>query len=410
MPVPAALAVIETIELTKVFHDFWGRPRVSALKNLSLTVRQAEVFGLLGPNGSGKTTTIKILLGLLFPTRGKALVFGQSPRDVRTKARIGYLPEESYLYPFLDAGETLDFYGRLFQLDAAERRKRTDSLLEIVGLSAERRRPIREYSKGMARRIGIAQALINDPELIILDEPTSGLDPIGNREVKNLILRLKARGKTILLCSHLLADVEDVCDRIAILYGGQVRKEGTVQDLLTRAQVTQISALELRDATVQKVIDLIRSEEGQKAVSVDHPMTRLETFFLQVIQEAQEAQAETAGARIGRPEDNFLTAGTSTAPPPARDVLSKLVASTPSAEAVTNAAPPAPAPSPSVDRALLSQLSAAGQESSPAAAAAESKPDREPAPKADHPAVLDQLTKPKAAEKQVPPHEKGASQ
>jgi ABC-2 type transport system ATP-binding protein len=337
----AAPPVVEIAELTKVFADFWGRPRVSALNGVSLTVRPGEVFGLLGPNGSGKTTAIKILLGLLFPTRGKALVFGRSPRDVRTKARIGYLPEESCLYPYLDAEETLDFYGRLFKLDAEERKRRIDSLLRLVGLNVEKRRPVREYSKGMARRIGIAQALINDPDLIVLDEPTSGLDPIGNREVKDLILRLKQRGKTILLCSHLLADVEDVCDRIAILYGGRVRKQGSVPELLARSQVTQISAEGLRAETTRRVIDLIRAEEGEKPVSVDHPMTRLEAYFLEVVQEAQAEQAGTAGARIGTAADNFLTAGTVAPPPSPRDALAKLVAVGDSKTAVAAAGPTA---------------------------------------------------------------------
>jgi ABC-2 type transport system ATP-binding protein len=210
--------IIETRGLSKIYRDFWGRQKVRALKGLDLTVRRGEIFGLLGPNGSGKTTTIKLLLGLLFPTTGQALMFGKPATDVSKNERIGYLPEESYLYKFLNAEETLDFYGRLFNLPKAVRRERTQKLLELVRVTTAKKRRLREYSKGMTRRIGLAQALINDPELIILDEPTTGLDPIGCREMKDLILDLKRQGKTVLMCSHLLADVQDVCDRIAVLH------------------------------------------------------------------------------------------------------------------------------------------------------------------------------------------------
>ncbi|NQT93022.1 MAG: ABC transporter ATP-binding protein, partial [Lentisphaerae bacterium] len=214
--------VVEIRELTKVFRDFWRRPKVRAVDGLNLDIMPGEIFGLLGPNGSGKTTTLKILLGLLFPTSGSLLVFNHSPRDVQTKSRIGYLPEESYLYKYLTPRETLDFYGKLFNIGRRERKRRIDELLEMVDLADAAHRVVGEFSKGMARRVGLAQALINDPELVILDEPTSGLDPIGCRQVKDLMLALAQRGKTIILSSHLLADVEDVCDRIAILYKGKV--------------------------------------------------------------------------------------------------------------------------------------------------------------------------------------------
>src|SRR6266702_6784569 len=192
--------IIETRKLTKVYRDFWGRKKKTALNALNLEIRRGEIFGLLGPNGSGKTTTIKLLLGLLFPTSGQALVFGKDASEVTKNERIGYLPEESYLYKFLNAEETLDFYGRLFDMPASVRKQRVDELIDMVGLNWARRRQLREYSKGMTRRIGLAQALINDPELILLDEPTSGLDPIGTREMKDLILRLKKQGKTVILC------------------------------------------------------------------------------------------------------------------------------------------------------------------------------------------------------------------
>ncbi len=234
--------VIETRNLTKDYRDFWGRQKVRALKALDLDVRQGEIFGLLGPNGSGKTTTIKLVLGLLFPTGGEALVFGRPANDVAKNERIGYLPEESYLYRFLNAEETLDFYGRLFNMPGPVRRQRVAELINMVGLDWAKRRQLKEYSKGMTRRIGLAQALINDPDLIVLDEPTTGLDPIGTREMKDLILRLKSEGKTVVMCSHLLADVQDVCDRIAILYQGELKELGRVDELLTVRDVTQIRA------------------------------------------------------------------------------------------------------------------------------------------------------------------------
>src|SRR3954454_1040028 len=245
--------IIETRNLTKVYRDFWGRPKVQALKALDLKVHRGEIFGLLGPNGSGKTTTIKLLLGLLFPTEGDALIFDEPTTNVAKNERIGYLPEESYLYKFLNAEETLHFYGRLFKIPAGERSKRVGRLIDMVGLNAAKHRQLREYSKGMQRRIGLAQALINNPDLILLDVPTSGLDPIGTREMKDLILDLKKQGKTVLLCSHLLADVQDVCDRITILFRGKMMELGYVKDLLQLKDVAQISARGLNDGQLQEV-------------------------------------------------------------------------------------------------------------------------------------------------------------
>jgi ABC-2 type transport system ATP-binding protein len=231
---PSDEVVVRATGLTKVFKDFWGRPKARAVDNVDFEIRRGEVFGLLGPNGSGKSTTIKLLLGLLYPTKGHITVFGQSPRDVATKSRIGYLPEESYLYRFLNPAETLDFFGSLFQIDSAERRRRAEQLIEMVGLNQARSRTVGEFSKGMQRRIGIAQALINDPDLVILDEPTAGLDPLGCREVKDLILALAQRGKTVILSSHLLSDVEDVCDRAVIYYGGRIQAQGPLHQLLAK--------------------------------------------------------------------------------------------------------------------------------------------------------------------------------
>jgi ABC-2 type transport system ATP-binding protein len=286
--------VIETRSLTKVYRDFWGRQKVRALNALDLEIRKGEIFGLLGPNGSGKSTTIKLLLGLLFPTSGQALVFGNDATEVSKNERIGYLPEESYLYKFLNAEETLDFYGRLFDMPAAVRKQRTNELIEMVGLNHARRRQLREYSKGMTRRIGLAQALINDPEVIFLDEPTSGLDPLGTREMKDLILRLRSEGKTILMSSHLLDDVQDVCDRIAILHQGELKELGRVDDLLTVQDVTQIRAKQLTDACKEELRQVIAKHNGE-LVSMDNPTARLEELFLRIVRDSEARPGRRGG-------------------------------------------------------------------------------------------------------------------
>ncbi len=299
--------VIETVGLTKVFKDFWHRDKVVAVHNLDLEIRRGEVFGLLGPNGSGKSTTIKIILGLLYPTRGRVSVFSRPPTDVAIKERIGYLPEESYLYPFLNARETLDYYGRLFQQPRHERTRRTEKLLEMAGLVHQARRRVGEYSKGMARRIGLAQALINDPDLLILDEPTTGLDPIGTRQIKDLIRDLARRGKTILLSSHLLADVEDVCDRVAVLYGGERRALGEVKELLGRGELTQIITERISAQTIERIRELIDRLERKAVVGVSTPTEKLEELFLRIVQEAQAAEVQTSGVRAGGALPEFLT-------------------------------------------------------------------------------------------------------
>ncbi len=278
-------SVILTRNLTKIYRDFWGRKKVRALNSLSMEVVKGEVFGLLGPNGSGKTTTLKLLLGLLFPTEGEVTILGKSATDVTKNERIGYLPEESYLYRFLNAEETLDFYGRLFNMSAADRRDRAKALIERVGLTNARRRQLKEYSKGMTRRIGLAQALINEPDLILLDEPTSGLDPIGSRDMKDMIVKLKEEGKTVVMCSHLLADVQDVCDRIAILDGGELKVFGKVQDLLKKQDVTQIKTSPLEEAAIREV-EAVLARHGAKLLEVDHPTANLEELFIKTVRES----------------------------------------------------------------------------------------------------------------------------
>ncbi len=280
--------IIETRRLTKIYRDFWGRQKKVALRALNLQIHRGEIFGLLGPNGSGKTTTIKLLLGLLFPSDGEAFIFGQPVGDVSKNEKIGYLPEESYLYRFLTAEETLDFYGRLFNMDGATRRKRTQELIEVVGLSADKKRVLKEYSKGMRQRIGLAQALINDPELVILDEPTSGLDPIGTRWMKDLIVELRNKGKTIIMCSHRLEDVQDICDRVAILNEGELRKLDSVKNLLEDVQRLELraSGVQLSDELRRDLDEVIRKHQGQIEF-LGHPTLALEELFLRIVEETK---------------------------------------------------------------------------------------------------------------------------
>ncbi|MBL8757933.1 MAG: ABC transporter ATP-binding protein, partial [Phycisphaerae bacterium] len=307
---PGTTPVVAVQALTKVFKDFWMRARARAVDSVSFHIDPGEIFGLLGPNGSGKSTTIKIILGLLQPTSGRVAVFGKHPTDVAIKNRIGYLPEESYLYPFLNARETLDYYGKLFQLDSKVRHRRIDELLDMVGLTAVQHRQVREYSKGMQRRIGIAQALINDPDFLILDEPTTGLDPIGTRQIKDLIIELGRRGKSILLSSHLLSDVEDCVHRMVILYGGKVQREGTCDSLLTASSGTIIETEDLDEATISQIDRVIRERSGgERSISrVSRPRQRLEDLFVKIVEEAQARRLATSGAQHGGQTAAFLRA------------------------------------------------------------------------------------------------------
>lgn len=235
--------IIQTQGLTKTYRPPFVREGKTALDNLTIDVRQGEIFGLVGPNGSGKTTTLKLLLGLIKPTSGEVSLFGRGPRDVAVKQRIGFLPDGPYFYDHLNSYEILDFYAKLFGYSEAERKERIPRLLDTVALNpVDRKRVIRTYSKGMVQRVGLAQALINDPELLFLDEPTTGLDPIGARQMKDAILRQRDAGKTVLVCSHLLADVQAICDRVAILSEGKLVKFGTVRELVGPSQTFEVYA------------------------------------------------------------------------------------------------------------------------------------------------------------------------
>ncbi len=224
---------LATYELTKDYASgFWRKRPYRALDRLTLEVEPGEVFGFLGPNGAGKTTTLKLLLQLVFPTSGRAELLGEPAGSLSAKRRIGYLPEHPYFYDYLTAEELLTYYAGLFGYDAAERRKRASRLLDEVGIAAERRLPLRKFSKGMLQRVGIAQALLNDPELVILDEPMSGLDPLGRRDVRALILRLRDRGCTVFFSSHVLSDAEALCSNVAILAKGRLVTTGRLTEML----------------------------------------------------------------------------------------------------------------------------------------------------------------------------------
>lgn len=346
--------VISVRGLTKVFKDFWGRAKARAVDNVDFEVRRGEVFGLLGPNGSGKSTTVKLLLGLLHPTKGHIEVFGHSPRHVATKSRIGYLPEESYLYRYLNSRETLGFFGNLFELPKGERGRRAEQLLEMVGLEQAQMRAVGEFSKGMQRRIGLAQALINDPDLVILDEPTSGLDPIGCREVKDLIIALARRGKTVILSSHLLADVEDVCDRVVIYYGGKIQAKGTLSELLATPDSLRITTPSLPRETLEKVLTILRKDVSEDRVRVDTPTQNLESYFLDVVRRARAASAETSGARSGATVAEYLRGDAETATSGDK-ILERLTAPQPSAAVAQTQVSIEPA----VDEGKLAALSKA---------------------------------------------------
>ena len=276
-PVPMAL---ELRGVSKRYGEF------CAVDGLSLSVPAGSVYGFLGPNGAGKTTTLRMILGVVEPTSGSISILGH-PSALFVRNRVGYLPEETYLYRFLTAEETLGFFGRLFRLPSALIRQRTDELISLVGLGHARRRRLGSYSKGMARRLGLAQALINDPDLVVLDEPTSGLDPLGSAEVKELIQRLKQAGKTVLLCSHLLADVEDLCDRIAILHQGKLQECGRVDDLLRADDRITIEIKRGDEAALAAV----KAAAGDALIGIAPPRERLEAHFRKIIAKAGSKEA-----------------------------------------------------------------------------------------------------------------------
>jgi len=301
--------VIKTVQLTKRYSSWWGSQVVEAVKNLDLEVYRGEIFGFLGPNGAGKTTTIKVLLGILYPTSGEAYVLGKPAGDPETHYRLSYLPENPYFYEYMTGKEILTFYARLFGIPEPERSKRVNQLLDRVGLSRAANQPLRNYSKGMLQRIGLAQCLLNDPDLLILDEPTAGLDPIAHIDIRDLILELREQGKTLFISSHQLSDVEIVCDRVAILNRGELVRMGKLEELLSGGHVEMIAEKvsenviepirqlggrpslhdgrliveQPDDGSIDRVIDLIRANGGH-IVSVKPYRRTLEDLFVETIQ------------------------------------------------------------------------------------------------------------------------------
>jgi len=277
--------VLEIKNLVKFYKGLGGLKKVLAVDQLSLSVKKGEVFGILGPNGSGKTTLMKLIMGLLFPSKGQIKIFGSSVKKLSIKKRIGFLPEEAYLYRFLSAEETLKFFAQLADVPSQEQKPRIADALHVVGLFEARKRPSRTYSKGMSRRLGLAQILIKDPDFIVLDEPTVGLDPIGSREIKEIILGLKERGKTVLFSSHLLSEVEMVCDRIGIMHKGKLVLTGHLNELLLRKNEYSL-ILEGFDTGRQTELEQVLQESFHaKVISVNRSRETMEDVFIRTIKE-----------------------------------------------------------------------------------------------------------------------------
>ena len=274
--------------LTKEFTNpsVFSRGKITAVKNLTLNVEAGHVYGLLGPNGSGKSTTMKIVLGLVTPTSGRTCIFGRDSRDVESREAVGFLPENPYFYKFLTGSETLDFFGRLCGLGGAMLRERSRELLALVGLEAAADRRVGGYSKGMLQRIGLAQALVQEPRLLVLDEPTAGVDPAGSHEIRDLILRLKQRGITVMLCSHLLSQVQEICDRIGIMNHGMLVREGALDDLISIENQTELT---LENASPALLAELRERAEagGARVLGAHRPQQNLERYFLDVTGDAK---------------------------------------------------------------------------------------------------------------------------
>ena len=275
--------------LTKEFTppSVMKRGAITAVRNLSLNVEAGHVYGLLGPNGSGKSTTMKVVLGLVTPTSGKTFIFGKDSRDVESREAVGFLPENPYFYKFLTGEETVHFYGKLCGLHGKMLRERTRELLALVGLEDAAHRRVGGYSKGMLQRIGLAQALVQDPRLLVLDEPTAGVDPAGSREICDLILQFKARGLTVLLCSHLLSQVQEICDRIGIMHRGELVREGPLDQLITIENQTE---LVLENASPELLAELRAkiAASGARIAGEGKPQQNLERYFLDVTSEVKK--------------------------------------------------------------------------------------------------------------------------
>lgn len=278
------MSAVSITGLTKLYPVPMRRQKVVAVKELNLEVEEGQVYGLLGPNGSGKSTTLKILLGLVTPTRGESKIFGQDSRDYRSHRDVGFLPENPYFYKYLTAEETLRFYGKICGMGGRALDDRIAELLSLVGMEDARHRRVGGYSKGMLQRIGLAQALIQDPRLLVLDEPTAGVDPLGSRQIRDLILELKKRGKTVLLTSHLLEQVQEVCDRVGIMARGVMMREGRLDDLVTIEGQTEY-VVENAPADLQEKIEALVKSSGGKFLEARKAQMTLESVFLAAAEE-----------------------------------------------------------------------------------------------------------------------------
>jgi ABC-2 type transport system ATP-binding protein len=279
---------VAVIGITKIFPVPLQRRSVVAVRDLNLEVSSGQVYGLLGPNGSGKSTTLKIILGLIAPTRGKTEIFGRDSNQVASREAVGFLPESPYFYKYLTGAETLCFYGKLCGLRGARLRRRVEELLELVGLTGARDRRLGGYSKGMLQRIGLAQAIVQEPKLVVLDEPTAGVDPLGARAIRDLILDLKRHGITVLLSSHLLEQVQEICDRVGILANGVLVREGALQDLLAIENQTDV-VLEDASPKLLREIETLAVKSGARLIEQNRSRTSLERLFLDATQSPNAA-------------------------------------------------------------------------------------------------------------------------
>src|SRR5437879_10507203 len=284
-------AAVAVEGLTKVFPVPFRRKSITAVRDLNLRVEAGEVYGLLGPNGSGKSTTLKIILGLVSPTRGRTKVFGRDSSLVESRQSVGFLPENPYFYKFLTGEETLRFFGKLCRLTGTRLKQRVDELLELVGLTNARHQRLKTYSKGMLQRIGLAQALINEPELVVLDEPTAGVDPAGSRHIRDLIVDLKRRGVTVLLSSHLLTQVQEICDRVGIIARGTLVREGHLEELIAIGNRTDLTLENASDALVNE-IEKLAAQSNAKLVDRRRSTTTLERLFLQVTKTNEDGKKQ----------------------------------------------------------------------------------------------------------------------
>jgi len=279
-------AAVAVEGLTKVFPVPFSRKSITAVRDLNLRVGPGEVYGLLGPNGSGKSTTLKIILGLVSPTHGRTKIFGRDSSLVESREAVGFLPENPYFYRFLTGEETLRFFGKLCRLNGSRLNDRVRELLELVGLTNARDQRLSTYSKGMLQRIGLAQALVNEPKLVVLDEPTAGVDPAGSRDIRNLIVDLKRRGITVLLSSHLLTQVQEICDRVGILAGGTLAREGRLEELIAIENRSELVLENASDALV-KEIEKLAANSNAKLIERRRSTTTLERLFLDATQNAE---------------------------------------------------------------------------------------------------------------------------